>query len=668
MQVSITRSITFTILCTLFICSISLAEVVKPKAGTHAVQKTYDIEVNSSKGKGGYLSDLIKKANGLNLSEDPTWVTLMHYKTSIILGTESQVDSAGFFLSDAGKFEPQKEMEATIAAFFSDIPVAPSKYSPQCRFPARYLWLNKKLNFDNSKLPKEECSDLKQYYKAIDPASLTIIFPSTHPNSPSSMFGHTLLRVNKKQQTEQTRMLAFSINYAAQIDPEEGALSYSVLGLTGGFAGKFMILPYYVKLREYAQIENRDLWEYDLNIPPEKLHFILLHAFELAYSYFDYYFFTENCSYHLLSLLDVAYAEDPMSNEFLGWTIPVDTLKVLKERNLITQARFYPSIARKIEFRREALNEGESNLVLKAEREGISSVESDLNLLTDGDKVQVLDLLTDYLRYRKIELSEKKVSSKLSKPERQVLLYRSKIKQKSSEVKVPSPGLSPEQGHGTSRVGLTMGLIDDESFYDLEWRPAYHDILDSSTGFVSSSGLEFMKLKLRYSPTEENLHLQEVTLLNIESLVARDDYFKSFSWRAHVRWQNESDAIFNNRSSLLEFNGGSGVAYKWPKLADAIFYGFLNARLYVNKEFKESHSLLPNMEVGYIFEPLNGWRLNAKASYGESVFGERLQSKLFGVGQSFALSQNSSVRLNLKRSWLYSRSVDAIDMQFFYYF
>jgi len=652
----------FSVCC--YLPMVALAESID----LHLKNGQYDQAVLKSEGSDHYLSTLIQKAQNKNLHKNTTWLALMHYKKRMLLGLESEVDSADFFLSDSGKFEPKAELFATLAAFFSLQPVKPSKYNPQCRFPARYKWLKKQLKFDDTKLPVQVCEDLKTYYTAMAPESLTVVFPSTHPNSPSSMFGHTLLRVNKKGQTDKTRMLAFSINYAAQIDPEEGMFSYTVLGLSGGFPGKFMLLPYYVKLREYGQIENRDLWEYDLNLNQEQLEFILLHTFELAYSYFDYYFFTENCSYHLLSLLNIIYPDDPLTDEFSGWTIPVDTLKVLRERNLIQDARFYPSIARKIDERQLKMSSEEKDLILQANDKGLTNVKSNLASFDDNKQIEILDFLTDYLRYRKIKDSEKKVSSKLSKGEREVLLYRSKIKKKSSTMTIPAPSINPDKGHNTSRLGLNFGLTDDIEHYEIEWRPAYHDILDSSAGFVSSSSLEFMKIKARYTPDEDSINLQELTLLNVESLEPRNSFFRNYSWHAHAKWINHSTITPTNKHSMLDLKAGRGVTYRLATKYDSLFYGFINGTLLASKGINKNYSILPDAQLSYIVEPLKGWRIDSKAVFQKSVLGNNLEILTLSLNQSVALSQNTNIRLNLQRQWINSKAMNSMSTQFLYYF
>ena len=62
------------------------------------------------------------------------------------------------------------------------------------------------------------------------------------------MFGHLLLRVDQKGQTKRTSILAYTINYAADVTTDNGIL-FAMLGLTGGFKGYFSTHPYTSKPR-----------------------------------------------------------------------------------------------------------------------------------------------------------------------------------------------------------------------------------------------------------------------------------------------------------------------------------------------------------------------------------------------------------------------------------
>ncbi len=432
-------------------------------------------------------------------------------------------------------------------------------------------------------------------------------------------------------------------------------LSYTILGLSGGFPGSFNVLPYYIKLREYGQIENRDVWEYRLNIPPEDVDMILFHAFELVYAYFDYYFFTENCSYHLLSLLDVLYADDPLTNDYdNGWTIPVDTVKTLEARGLIEEVSFYPSQARVIDEQRKVLSNEERLLALNIYEKGIGPMVDELSDRTDQSRIKILDLATEYLRFAKVRDSEVTVSSKLTQEEKLVLLQRSKIRQKSVKLDISPPGERPDFGHNTSRLGLARGVMlstdNDVAYSDLRWRAAYHDLLDPSQGFVSNSSLSFMDIGLRKYDDSGSVKLQNITILDIQSLEPRDEFFTNTSWRANVSWIRDDKNYEQGNDWYFSAEGGSGYSYLLSQGKADAWYGFLDAGVrYHRASIGDSQTLWGGFSSGFILEPLNGWRLQLSADYKSRMLGRGIKEGGVTLGQGISLSRNSSVRITTQR-------------------
>jgi len=60
-----------------------------------------------------------------------------------------------------------------------------------------------------------------------------------------------------------SRLLSFAVNYAARTDETNG-FAYAIKGVFGFYPGYYSLLPYYVKVREYNDLERRDVWEYPL--------------------------------------------------------------------------------------------------------------------------------------------------------------------------------------------------------------------------------------------------------------------------------------------------------------------------------------------------------------------------------------------------------------------
>jgi Domain of unknown function (DUF4105) len=146
-----------------------------------------------------YLADLVQRANQVGLSRQRDWQVLLHYRKDLAGdGMTSEVDDPGFFLSPHGKTDPRAELEATLAKLFSNELVGRSQQLTQCAFIARYQWLKAKLRIDDQQLPPQPCERFRRWFSEMNPQSVTIVFASAFMNNPSSMFGHTFLRIDQK--------------------------------------------------------------------------------------------------------------------------------------------------------------------------------------------------------------------------------------------------------------------------------------------------------------------------------------------------------------------------------------------------------------------------------------------------------------------------------------
>lgn len=314
-----------------------------------------DLSSSSSATVESSASLLVAEAKRLNLAEDRVWHLLLHYHPYWSGGVMSEADGDGFFLAPEGKTDPAAELEATLRLFFSEDPLGHSQQTIQCAFPARYEWLETKLHFEG-RLPRQNCSQLTEWLEGVDAEGVSLIFPSTYINNPASMFGHTLLRMDRKDQTPQTRLLDYAISYAANMTTDN-PLFYTILGFTGGFRGDFSIMPYYVKLQEYRELENRDIWEYHLRLSRQQTQRLLKHAWELGNTHFDYFFLKENCAYHLLALLEIANPDLDLTSHHVNWVLPIDVVRQVNDiSGLVADRTYVPSRSTKLQYEIQSIN------------------------------------------------------------------------------------------------------------------------------------------------------------------------------------------------------------------------------------------------------------------------------------------------------------------------
>ncbi|MHA7834504.1 MAG: Lnb N-terminal periplasmic domain-containing protein, partial [Algiphilus sp.] len=235
------------------------------------------------------LATLKQRAEAAALWSLPDWQKMLHMEARPLGGTRSAVHSAWFFLAEDGRNNPRAELYATLRAFLENQTVPARDEKAGCVFGLRWRFLDAHLDLQAAGVPTPDCPRRAQWWQALNPERAWLVFPAAYLNSPASMFGHTLLRIDGTRGSETSPLLAYAVNFAAQTEAEN-SLVYAYKGLTGGYIGRFSVMPYYEKVREYGRIEVRDLWEYPLQLPEAALERVMLHLWELRGAGFDYYF------------------------------------------------------------------------------------------------------------------------------------------------------------------------------------------------------------------------------------------------------------------------------------------------------------------------------------------------------------------------------------------
>lgn len=609
------------------------------------------------------LAGLIARAESATLDREPMWRVLGHYKRNLFGHVESDVDGDDFFLSARGRQDPRAELRATLAAFMDTRPLPPYGLSAQCRFAARLKWLRERLQIAPAVIPVEECKTFDIFMEGMKGSRLTVVFPSAHPNNPSSMYGHTLLRVDADPARNTSSLLSYSVTYGAQIENVPAAAQIWK-GLVGGLYGRFSILPYYLKLREYGQLEDRDVWEYALNVPPERIDMVLRHAWELAPTRFNYKFFTENCSYELLSLLDAGSPELDLQGRFSAWVTPVDTLKAMRDAGLVESVRYRPAYHAIIRARRSSLTPQEQSIAYRIAREQGDPAALTANL-EPARAAGTLDLAYDYLRYDRIREAHA-LDARLTPFERRVLLERSRLGITGDAVTPQVPDTAPDQGHGTLRMELGAASVDGHASALLGYRGTYHDLLDPSPGYLANSQLEFVNLQLRIGESGDAVRLDRLTLLSIDSLEPRDTFFRNTSWALRTGF----DSAFRDdgsRDVYYTVRGGAGYSYAPGEPERALFFGLVDATADVGGAFRDGGRLGAGARAGFIWRPLPTLTLQLAAEWLTGIAGDRGDTGNAGVSASIPVGRNQSVRFSFARDLFLGDYSNSGRLEWFYY-
>jgi hypothetical protein len=588
-----------------------------------------------------YLDELVRRAKGAKLAQARYWHLLLHYRPTIWGGTRSEADDPGFFLSPSGKTDPESELAATLAAFFSNELVGRSRQPAQCAFIARYEWLKDKLQFDPQRLPPITCPRFEDWLREINPEGVSLIFPSSYMNNPSSMFGHTLLRFDQKGQTEQTRILAYTVNYAADVPPDAG-IAFAIKGIAGGYKGFFSSIPYYLKVKEYRDLENRDIWEYQLNFADAQVRRMITHAWELGNAYFDYYFFKENCAYHILALLEIGSESLHLRDRFFLWTIPADTIRLLAEQpGTIRSVTYRPSRSTQIRRKREALSGQERRWLTQIVRDPAMATSPSFIELPAERRALLMDIASDSLLYASVKDSEN--AQQYWNKNISVLSARSQLAQKSPLIPIRPLAAPPEQGHRTFRAGAGVGWRQDELFEELNVRLAYHDLLDPDAGYLPDAQIELGSLAVRHYERSEQFRVERFTLANIVSLSPIEEGFLSPSWKVNGGMQSVRHTGCRY-CSIWTLNGGPGAAVETHLLNREVYFAFAEAEASVGSVYQYDHRFGAGGTAGVLANVTDRWKILASASYLRFPLGERSEDIRAFVGQRYTIHQNLALR------------------------
>lgn len=528
-----------------------------------------------------------------NLAHDPAWLTLGHYRPNT-LGSSytSQADDPEFFLSPEGKASPYAELVATVEAIRQP---GGGDHHARCRFPARDRWLREQLQ-----LPATEvsCPAFEKWRDTLNTETVTLVFAASYLNSPSSMFGHTFLRLDPPQADEQADLLlASTISYAADAAAHDSELMFAYRGIFGGYPGITTIQPYYEKIRLYSDIENRDLWEYQLNLTPRETRMLLAHAWEIREKNFDYYFFDENCAYRLLALIDVARPGTNLLDEVSTHAIPSDTVRWVVDHDLVTSVNYRPSSATVVEHYIDQLPPENRDLAADLAH-GEQPVDSEtIQALSPEARAHVLDATYDYVRYQTQEEGwPREQAAPLSYD---LLRARSQIDDATPLSQPPEPAVRDDQGHATFRASLLGGRQGTRNFTQLTLRPAYHDVLDPPEGYRPGAQLQFLRLDTRLYTDNDEVQVEKLIGVEIRSLSVRDRFFSPLSWQVSFGGRR-SDIESGKRVFTPYLDGGAGFGRATSARSQA--FALATADLEIDNDLAKGYDAAPGVDVGWLYQ------------------------------------------------------------------
>ncbi|HYC56339.1 MAG TPA: DUF4105 domain-containing protein [Candidatus Binatia bacterium] len=566
----------------------------------------------------------------------PTWLALLSYRPRRFSGGwESQADDPRFFLSQRGRTDPHAELSAAVDAFFAT-PDAREYHadSPRCRFPARFTWLQRELGRDRPVFVVQQCAELRAWYETVASDSVSIQFASSYLERPQSMFGHTFLRLDR---SHTPRLMAPTANYAADSSHDTGRVAFVARGLFGGFPGVVDLLPYFRRVRVYGDDEGRDMWEYPLRLSREQIHMLLLHLWEIRDGVFDYYFLGENCSYRTLALIAVAASDPGLLRGFSLEVAPIETIKALRERGLVGQARYVPSSRRALLWHARDFSAPERRLVVDIATG--RRPPADLEELPVQQRARILaaaaELSSLLINRGELELGERDIVTQA--------LIRERLRLNSPLPQDPPPvPPAPDGAHGGRMISVGWARRGGTDGFELGLAGFRHQITDPIAGY--EVGAEVVMLRGRYRFSEGGRDsLEDLDIVRLGSAPPSSRFFRQPAWSFELG--SERKHVDRRRPLVATLAYGHGYAIDTPAgIAAAKLIGSLDASPLLRGRVA--------VELAARLELTRQWQrlaYQAFAEHGRYVAGDRSHRYAYGIRLGLPLPSQLAVEIEAQR-------------------
>ena len=290
------------------------------------------------------INHIIKTAIENNLHKSYIWKSLLQATNDKL-----NIKDTNFILS-GDNFSLENELAKTIQSFF-DAPNDSVKH-PICRFPARFFWIKSELGLNDSTFPDVRCPEFEEYRNRAPAQKIYLIFVSENVSQPSSMMGHVFLKLSGHDHN--SNYVEHAVSFYTIIDTMNIPLLIFKSTVTG-MKGFFSLLPYSEQVKRYLEVEDRNVWEYGLDLSEKNKMLMYYHIWELKDLQMKYLFTGYNCATVIYNILSLS-SENFLKNNNRLWITPKDVVKEAHRNNLIAGTKLIPSDKWNIRMLSEALD------------------------------------------------------------------------------------------------------------------------------------------------------------------------------------------------------------------------------------------------------------------------------------------------------------------------
>ena len=587
-----------------------------------------------------HLGLSLNSENISKLSNSKSWLRIIDFEDKNLVINEERL-----YLSPENDLDPENELRLTIKIFNDYLE---NKSNEICRFPARAFFLSHSFK-DLPKFQAKGCENYLDWTNNNSIESISLMYVTGYLQNPASFFGHTLLKFNSSEESQDTDLLDSALNYGAETE-NDPAVPYVIKGLTGLYSASLTQEKFFRLSAEYQEFQMRDIYEYRLELSEYQKNLVLSFSFEMIKKKYIYYFLNDNCAYRMNLILGLALGEDPMPN--LPWAAPIDLLIGLNDSGVVGEIFYHPSQTTKVIHAINDLNNDEK----KQFKNTFRDFDDNYSELSEKTKYAVLENL-NHLKLKNFKEGNQQELEKIDEKRKDILLSLNSS-QEFKRKNIVNKGYPHEINYPTLIRYSSKKISDKDFIHSFRLRGANFEILDKDK--TRNGNSEFIFLSPKVSIYEDKVFLEELTLFKVLSLNDRRVKIEGenlFSWGVEVSRKNLSDKCFPCSVNLA--NGTIGKSIFLTEKTS--IYSLANFQLHQSR--KESGNISMKLNLGMISHI-------GKTKYLLEYEKKEFESNSYFDDESFKLSIkfDNSFKEDFGITFKKTRELDILQLDLNFYF
>ncbi|SFV60346.1 putative outermembrane protein [hydrothermal vent metagenome] len=513
------------------------------------------------------------------IAQHQKWKQLLYMNNET---SKSEVIDTTYFLSKDGNHSARAELQATINAYNEsfDTYEDPNQH-PICRFPARYFWLNSQISLPDYQVVDPRCSHLEKSLQETKVNSVSLMFVTGYLGNPASSFGHSFIKLNTTQNN--LDLFDLSISYGADVPKGENVFFYIYRGLFGKYSARFRDKYFYANDLVYTATEQRDIWEYKLDLTQQQILFLRLHLWELLHKKFQYFFLNQNCGYEVTKTLSVVLKE-PLKISNKVWYAPIETLYSLEERKKVNKILFHPSTQKKLYENYQQLSNKQQKAVQTIVKNNFNL--QSLQYFSQADTIKILNFLISYYDFM--------ILQDVDAQKYEHLKYKALLKR----ITLPKQGIIAANW----KISKPPHTNDKPSFFEFGYtynkneansvKIAYSPYAIQTIGWNNLGGDSLSILQTEFAVKKNSFKIAKFDLIDIKKFNKNEISNltdNTYTWRVHAGYQSE--LRYQN-----DYFVDLAVGKSFFQSDNFLFFTMLNASLHT---YKQHYLVAPEIGIRY---------------------------------------------------------------------